>query len=136
MKAVSIKQPWASLIAAGIKTLEIRAWPTVHRGPLLICSSRRPVIDGHRHGVSLCIVDVTDCRAMQHGDVPFACVDQFYPGQFAWILENVRLVKPVPVLGQLRLFDVPDKSVHVLNPITVEMSTASPGRKSPARWLK
>ncbi|HUY98590.1 MAG TPA: ASCH domain-containing protein [Verrucomicrobiae bacterium] len=36
MKALTIRQPWASLIAAGIKDVENRSWPTAHRGPLLI----------------------------------------------------------------------------------------------------
>jgi hypothetical protein len=36
MKAVTIQQPFASLIVAGIKTLECRTWPTDHRGPLVI----------------------------------------------------------------------------------------------------
>ena len=40
MKALSVKQPWASLIASGKKSLEIRTWRTDHRGPLLIVASR------------------------------------------------------------------------------------------------
>ena len=112
MKAVSIKQPWASLIAAGVKTLELRAWPTDHRGPLLICSSRRPFIEGHRHGAALCVVNVVDCRAMTPDDVPFACVDQFYANHYAWVLRDVRLVEPFSIVGQLRLFDVRDNLIH------------------------
>ena len=65
MKAVSIKQPWASLIAAGIKTLEIRPWPTEHRGKLVICSSRRPVLEHLPLGQALCTVEVVDCRLMK-----------------------------------------------------------------------
>ena len=114
MKAISIKQPWASLIASGIKTLEIRQWPTLHRGPLLIVSSRRPVIDGHRHGQALCIVNVTDCRKMTRDDPPFACIREFYVDYYSWVLGDVQLVEPFNVLGQLRLFDVPDQLVHAL----------------------
>lgn len=36
MKALTIRQPWASLIAAGVKTIETRSWTTGYRGPLLI----------------------------------------------------------------------------------------------------
>ena len=114
MKALSVKQPWASLIAAGVKTLEVRVWPTDHRGALLICSSRRPVLSGHRHGCALCVVRVSGCRAMEPGDVPFACVDRFYPGQFVWELRGVELVEPFSVTGQLRLFDVEDRLVTVV----------------------
>ncbi len=36
MKALTIRQPWASLIAAGVKTIETRSWSTRYRGPLAI----------------------------------------------------------------------------------------------------
>ena len=36
MKAITIKQPFASLIAAGLKEYEFRTWKTNYRGELLI----------------------------------------------------------------------------------------------------
>lgn len=36
MKALTIRQPWASLIALGVKTIETRSWSTSYRGPLAI----------------------------------------------------------------------------------------------------
>lgn len=36
MKALSIKQPWASLIAHGVKDIENRTWYTKHRGSIYI----------------------------------------------------------------------------------------------------
>lgn len=36
MKALSIKQPWASLVAHGIKDIENRTWRTNYRGRVLI----------------------------------------------------------------------------------------------------
>jgi activating signal cointegrator 1 len=36
VKALSLWQPWASLVALGVKTLETRSWSTSHRGPLAI----------------------------------------------------------------------------------------------------
>lgn len=33
---LSVRQPWADLIVAGIKPFENRTWPCAHRGPLLI----------------------------------------------------------------------------------------------------
>lgn len=36
MKALTIRQPWASLIAVGAKSIETRSWPTKYRGELLI----------------------------------------------------------------------------------------------------
>jgi hypothetical protein len=34
MKALSVKQPWANMIASGKKTIETRKWPTDYRGVL------------------------------------------------------------------------------------------------------
>ena len=36
MKAITIKQPWASLIVHGIKDIENRSWSTKFRGRVLI----------------------------------------------------------------------------------------------------
>jgi len=36
LKIITIKQPWATLIAAGYKKYEFRSWKTKYRGPLLI----------------------------------------------------------------------------------------------------
>ena len=41
MKAVSIKQPWASLIAHGIKDIENRTWRTHFRGRIYIHASAK-----------------------------------------------------------------------------------------------
>jgi hypothetical protein len=41
MKALSIIQPWASLIVIGAKSLETRSWSTPYRGPLLIHASQK-----------------------------------------------------------------------------------------------
>jgi hypothetical protein len=40
MKAISLWEPWASLIRTGAKKFETRSWPTKYRGPLLICASK------------------------------------------------------------------------------------------------
>ena len=45
MKALSIKQPWASLIAHGIKDIENRTWKTNFRGRIYIHASGAKVID-------------------------------------------------------------------------------------------
>lgn len=36
MKVITIKQPWATLIAEGLKEYEFRTWNTKYRGDLLI----------------------------------------------------------------------------------------------------
>lgn len=39
--AISLWQPWASLIATSEKLIETRSWATTHRGPLVIHSAKR-----------------------------------------------------------------------------------------------
>lgn len=41
MKGISLYQPWASLVALGLKRVESRSWPTTYRGPLLIHAAKR-----------------------------------------------------------------------------------------------
>lgn len=36
MKALTLTQPWATLVAIGAKRIETRSWPTKYRGPLAI----------------------------------------------------------------------------------------------------
>lgn len=43
MKAITIKQPWAQLIAQGIKDIENRTWKTKFRGKVLIHTSAKSV---------------------------------------------------------------------------------------------
>jgi hypothetical protein len=43
--ALSIKQPWATLLVHGLKTIEIRSWPTTRRGRVLIHAARVPDAD-------------------------------------------------------------------------------------------
>jgi hypothetical protein len=40
--ALSIKQPWAALLVAGLKTIEVRSWPTRIRGRVFIHAARIP----------------------------------------------------------------------------------------------
>lgn len=46
MKALTIKQPWASLIAHGLKNIENRTWKTNYRGRILIHAAATPVKEG------------------------------------------------------------------------------------------
>ena len=40
--ALSVKQPWAALLAHGRKTVEVRRWPTARRGRVLIHAAALP----------------------------------------------------------------------------------------------
>lgn len=43
MKALTLHQPAASLVAVGVKTIETRSWSTRYRGPLAIHAAARPL---------------------------------------------------------------------------------------------
>lgn len=103
IKAISVKQPWANLIASGEKTIETRTWATDYRGELLIVSSKAPAIQPA--GFALAIVRVVDCRLMCRRDEMAACCP-VYEGAFSWVLAGIRRIKPFPVRGQLGLYDV------------------------------
>lgn len=103
MKALSIKQPWANLIASGLKTIETRLWGTSYRGELLIVSSKKPRIEPS--GCAIALAQLIDCRPMLRSDER-AAQCKLYENAIAWVLQDIRPLRPVRVKGQLGLFDV------------------------------
>ena len=69
--------------------------------------------------VLVCVVDLLDCRlitaASEIDDEKLACCGVF-EGEFAWVLENPRMVKPVPHKGRLMLYETPDGLIEPLPP--------------------
>lgn len=114
LTAISIKQPFAHLIKAGLKTVECRSWKTSYRGQLLVCAGKklhqlRPVgAELLPLGVSLCVVELADIRPMTEQDARLACLDwnPELSEKFAWVIRNPRPVKQVPVVGKLGLFQI------------------------------
>lgn len=114
MKAISIKQPWASLVAAGHKTVECRTWKTHYRGPLLICSSKGDfeINDGliAPGGMALGVVELIDVRPMTKADLEPAYLPEDWHNDalkgFAWHVKKLYEIKPFPVTGKLNLFSV------------------------------
>jgi len=105
MHALSVRQPFASMIADGRKTIEIRSRPIRLRGDLLIVSTQKPVVDDLPCGMALCVVLIVDCRPMQPSDAKAAFCD-YYGANMAWVLGNVRPIKPFPVHGKLGIYPV------------------------------
>jgi len=132
MKVLSIKQPFANLIADGFKTIETRMWRTNYRGDLLICSSltayknyqsaflipenisteliRLYNLKGEYFppvnplGCAVCIANLFHIRKMKVADELKACV--YYGDFFAWFLKDIRKVKPFLVKGSHKIFDI------------------------------
>jgi hypothetical protein len=108
VRVLSVKQPWASLIASGRKSIELRSWSTKYRGPVLILAGSG-VWRGTEHpigprGVALCVVDLVDVRAVNVGDGEAACIVPSEDFGFAWVLANPRSVRQVPAKGRLGLY--------------------------------
>lgn len=109
MKALTIKNPSATYIILGDKTIEIRKHPTDYRGPLLIVSSARPHVGltGHALGT----VNLVDCREYRPEDAEAAKCG-YCPEHYAWVLERPEAITPFPVKGRVGFYDVtiPDPS--------------------------
>lgn len=108
MKALTIKQPWAGLIFAGLKTIELRSWATKYRGPLLLTVSQKPKIIKAPTGCLLCVVTLVDCRPATKKDAEQACCDVITKGAFAWVLSDVKLIRQVKCRGQFGLWNGPE----------------------------
>ncbi len=124
----SMWQPFAGLVAAGLKTLETRLFPWPERArpypsTLLICATAASdnrardrfkaqltaetwALCQHR-SVALCLVDVVGCRPLRADDLLASWYwdpvedAKSHPGKVrhAWELANVRRVKPFAVAG-------------------------------------
>ena len=103
INALSVKQPWANLIASGRKTIETRSWETNFRGEILIVSSKSPAISPA--GYALAVVELVDCRPMVKTDEVAACCG-VYSNAYSWVLKNLRTIEPFPVKGQLGIYRV------------------------------
>lgn len=109
MKALTLKQPWAGMVANGTKTIETRTWSTSYRGPLAIHASQP---DG-------CIVAtavLTKVRPLVFEDIIAARFHAFEEGRFAWDLSDIRQVlPPIPARGKLGLWNVPPGALAAIN---------------------
>jgi hypothetical protein len=113
-RALAVKQPMASLIADGSKSIEVRTWSTPYRGRILITASlgasghfmrqypeRRKV----PRGVAICSVELVDVRKLRKADSDKACYKiTATAGRYAWILREPKAVNPTPIKSKLGLW--------------------------------
>lgn len=121
MKALTICQPYAELIARGEKPIENRTWATAYRGPLLIHAGKsRSWMDdddelrfpGMAFGAVVAIADLVECKHLHEQAWPSRYrhlqEHEHANGPWCWILENVRrLTQPVPWNGAQGLWEAP-----------------------------
>ena len=109
MKALTLTQPWASLVILGGKRWETRGWSTAYRGPLAIHAAKGWTRDDIEFAVDLQV----------RGILP---VDPESP---AWALQ------PMPrgaVLGTVELLSVHRSEQMHPSPLEAELGDYSPGR--------
>lgn len=105
-RVLSVRQPWASLIVMGEKTVENRTWSTPYRGTLAIHAALRLDADDATtralpRGVILGTVSL--CDVVRDADSEWAL-----PGHWHWLLDNaVMLDAPIPFTGSLGLRTLP-----------------------------
>lgn len=138
IKALSIRQPWASLIACGAKDIENRPRRLGYRGPLLIHAGvrepdgavlayvrQRYRIEGPREprGGIVGIATLIDC--VEASDSPW------FEGPFGLVLRRARELAFRPMLGMLPLFTPPPEilaayadELRDYQPIAAEAITA------------
>lgn len=113
MKAISIKDPWAELIANGEKTIETRTWKTKYRGKILVVASKLPKTKNS--GLAIAVTEIVDCRPMELNDAKEACCN-IYDRANSWDLKNTRRIKPFPIKGKLNVYhvDVDEKDLEYI----------------------
>lgn len=118
LKAISLWQPWASLMTIGAKQNETRSWPTSHRGLLAIHAAKRKMTNELRdnpyyknvtggafffpYGVIVAVVDVYSCRGTNESkglSEQEKAFGDYSPGRFYWVTHNPRKINPVPCRG-------------------------------------
>ncbi len=115
MKALSIRQPWAWLIATGLKDVENRTWRTSFRGPFLIHAGSAFDAEGYAWVVSTTGLVLPRGEQFDRGGIVgkaeiIDCVTEsnsrWYFGPYGFIIRNARVLPFLPMKGKLGFFDV------------------------------
>lgn len=145
MKAISIKQPWGSLIVSGVKDIENRTWATKFRGRVLVHAGAKSanywdsplcgIIDefirkitktgtdysNYQHGAIIGSVEIVDC-VVNH---PSIWAEKTVFGETEvihnWVLANpVLFAEPIlNVKGKLSFWDYPMTEDEYLNRLRI-----------------
>ena len=128
MKALSITEPYATLIRNGTKRIETRSWKTNYRGELFIHASSTKIpkeyrsnnelmelVDENdlRFGQIVCRCKLIDCIKMDDAFIedirknhPTEYICGFYEdGRYGWVLDDIIPVETGKVKGSLGLWN-------------------------------
>lgn len=116
MKALTICQPYAELIARREKPIENRTWPTAYRGQIAIHAGKSrdwlDDVDEEYHpnmafGAVVAIANLVDCLRVERLPENLRG-NEHANGPWCFVLRDVRrLAKPIPWRGAQGLWDVP-----------------------------
>jgi hypothetical protein len=128
LTAITLHQPWASLVAKGWKQYETRDWPTNHRGLIVIHAGRKPkgkqelrehdkVVASFKdllnedcpYSAVVAIAELTDVILMTEEFINQQCptelrCGEWKIGRYAFKLENIRVIAPIPATGKQGLW--------------------------------
>ena len=125
MKVISIKQPFATLIAEGLKEYEFRTWKTKYRGDILIHASKsvdRKAMEKFKKlnleypvGCIIAKAKITDCVFIDKDMKEMlnkkdslvysgVCKDEEWVG-YGFKMEDVEKMNPIYVDGKLGLWN-------------------------------
>ena len=141
MKAITLTQPWATLVAIGAKKIETRSWATPYRGPLAIHAAKGYTRDMVRlalmvepfkttlrdadyplfsllpRGMIVATCQLVDCiQTEKCTELSFleSAFGDYSPHRWAWILEDVKpLPEPIPAKGALSLWEWNDRGASI-----------------------
>lgn len=126
MKALTIKEPYASIIMSGLKEYETRSWKTNYRGKIYIHASikidddlksrndlQKLVYDNNitlKPGYILCEAYLDDCIYMNDMFIKNVSdkekmVGRYELGRYAWHLSDIRVIEPVQAKGKLGIWN-------------------------------
>ena len=125
MKVITIKQPWATLIAKGYKEYEFRTWKTKYRGDILIHAGKgvdKKAMERFKYlnleypvGKIIAQATITDCiyvdenfaqKLYEKNPIVYqGLISRNNWDGYGFKLENVKEVNPIEVNGKLCLWD-------------------------------
>lgn len=119
MKALSLKQPYAELILAGRKTIELRNWNTHFRGEFYIHASQTPDKNamkkfGYETLPCGMIIGKATLVSVKHytnkeeheKDKHLHLADTTW-GNYGFVLENIIRLEPIIAKGKLDFWEYP-----------------------------
>lgn len=126
MKIITIKEPFATLIAEGYKEYEFRTWKTKYRGEVLIHAGKgidKKAMERFKHlnlnyssGKILAKAALTDCikiddsarkmlKSIDKNLVYSSVIEDTDWNGYGFKLENIEKIDPIEINGKLGLWD-------------------------------